>query len=716
MKKRTILLITLLLTINSYGQYKFALTNRLSSELYNEANLNIKSHKGTELINNLYTKAIREHDKTAEAAAIYMRSKNLKYITSKKEYENSARTYMKQCVSNNDMTTYFKIWESMIDFKIKDLELDAAQKEVVNFCEEAQKSGNKYAILQSYRISGELYQKKKQRELALEAFLNGYRYRKEINDTEEAADFSTCVGLAYFNMHKYETAQKYFLEAENECEKESPEWFRTLIYNGLACHQLGQDDVMMSYYHRTLEYEKKFPDRSPDNFIILKLYALFHLKKYDEYEKCANQVTNKMQRYAYLYKLYNTTNNYQKALENFEKYNLQEDSIVNIKAINDINDINKKIGNERLFRERQTLLIEQLKFQQRMAEERSRSTFLRLHNKSLLIESERSRLDKENARTIEKKGLEQSELERYELITQQQKAEIILADKKSQSKKALYLTAMSILLLSIVSFFIYYERKKSILKTINAKNKELLEIQKYYIEERKKADNANSVKTSFIENMSNEIKAPLNAISGFSQLLADKNIDGIPGQKKEISELIQKNSDVVIQIINDILFLSDLQNGNVDYNIAEYSPNQLCEQAKSYIINKCPEGVMMKFVKELNDEYTIATDKKRIMHVLTNYLTNACKYTSSGEIRIGCNDKENEGCLTFYVEDTGIGIPAKNADSIFNNIYGSNNESLGNGIGLSIVRTRAEQMECIAKLDTKYKDGSRFVFIIPIKR
>lgn len=241
---------------------------------------------------------------------------------------------------------------------------------------------------------------------------------------------------------------------------------------------------------------------------------------------------------------------------------------------------------------------------------------------------------------------------------------------------------------------------------------DLMKVREDLKQAKEKAEKSDRLKTQFVQNMSHEIRTPLNAIVGFSQLLALPDGFNTEEEKQEFSSYINSNSNMLMMLIDDILDLGDVENGNYRIEICESPCNEICRQAQKSVEYRTPDGVRMYYTTEVDDDYMIMTDPRRVQQVLINYLTNACKHTKEGEIHIHCSLSENPGHVTFSVTDTGTGIPAEQAENIFERFAKLDAFVQGAGLGLNICHTVAEKLGGEVKLDTSYTNGARFIFIL----
>lgn len=231
-------------------------------------------------------------------------------------------------------------------------------------------------------------------------------------------------------------------------------------------------------------------------------------------------------------------------------------------------------------------------------------------------------------------------------------------------------------------------------------------------EARKKAEIADQFKTQFIQNMSHEIRTPLNAVLGFSQLLALPVDFTTEEERAEYTEYIMNNSRLLMMLIDDILDMADAEKGNYRIVYSDFSINSLCRSAMKTVEYRVPPGVAFNMTSEVDDSVTLHSDPNRVQQVLINYLTNACKHTTEGEILIHVSTSENPGKVTFSVTDTGEGVPPEMAENIFERFTKLNEFVQGSGLGLNICKTISEKLGGEVKLDTSYKGGARFVFIL----
>ena len=231
--------------------------------------------------------------------------------------------------------------------------------------------------------------------------------------------------------------------------------------------------------------------------------------------------------------------------------------------------------------------------------------------------------------------------------------------------------------------------------------------------ETERANDSGHQKSVFLANMTHEIRTPLNAIVGFSDLLQAIET---PDEKREMIRIIHNNCDMLLRLIDDILVLS-----NVDANAMQIRPEEVDFAAEfSDICQSLAQRVQNPAVEFLCDNpcpsLMVCIDKRRIQQVITNFVTNAVKYTQQGHIRVGYRQEERQGRQGLYVycEDTGAGIPEDQQSRVFERFVKLNDFIQGTGLGLSICKAIIERSQGEIGLESEFGKGSTFWFWIPV--
>ena len=225
---------------------------------------------------------------------------------------------------------------------------------------------------------------------------------------------------------------------------------------------------------------------------------------------------------------------------------------------------------------------------------------------------------------------------------------------------------------------------------------------------KEKAEEANRLKSAFLANMSHEIRTPLNAIVGFSRIIAESTD---AEERKNYYDIVEANNERLLQLINEILDLSKIEAGMVEFTIAPMRLHLLCNEIYNALKFRCPMGV--ELVYEASDEdIVIEGDKNRIFQVVSNLIGNAFKFTTNGSVSYGYRRKGNE--IEFHVSDTGIGIEADKLSKVFERFVKVNNFAQGTGLGLSICKTIIERLGGTISVSSEMGKGTTFLFTLPL--
>ena len=225
-------------------------------------------------------------------------------------------------------------------------------------------------------------------------------------------------------------------------------------------------------------------------------------------------------------------------------------------------------------------------------------------------------------------------------------------------------------------------------------------------EARKLAEEA-TLKESFLANMSHEIRTPLNAIIGFSDLLLQPDADFTEEDKKLFADTIHTNNDLLLKLINDILDVSRIESGQMDFVIKAWSVRDIMERVYHTFEVQMPKHLSFNFVQPEGDAL-IEVDESRLRQVIGNFLTNAGKFTPQGSVTLGWIKDEQTGKVELYVEDTGIGLSEEDRTMVFSRFYKKDEFKQGTGLGLSICKAIVIRLGGSIKVRSQLGKGSRF--------
>ena len=281
--------------------------------------------------------------------------------------------------------------------------------------------------------------------------------------------------------------------------------------------------------------------------------------------------------------------------------------------------------------------------------------------------------------------------------------ELELGNKAQENRIVLASIFIGLGLLAFISMLAVWQRKQKKKVALSKRNLE---------QSRWNAESATRAKSVFLSNMSHEIRTPLNALSGFSALLTEEGLDD--ATRLQCTEIIQQNSELLSKLINDVIDLSSLEFGKMQFSIGEHDAVATCRNVTDTVGKVKQTQAELLFVTSL-EELKIETDDSRLQQVLINLLINATKFTAEGAITLKL-EKESDDMALFSVTDTGCGIPKEKQAHIFQRFEKLDENAQGSGLGLSICQLIIEHIGGRIWIDPDYDEGSRFLFTHPIRQ
>ena len=273
------------------------------------------------------------------------------------------------------------------------------------------------------------------------------------------------------------------------------------------------------------------------------------------------------------------------------------------------------------------------------------------------------------------------------------------AEKQAANDRTYALLSAIFLLTLLLGLSIYIVRSRK---------RHLQELTKAY----NKALESDKMKTAFIQNVSHEVRTPLNIITGFAQVISDPQLDANPDERSHIALMMQRSTRQVTMLIDEVLGLSLID------STEQWAKDDLCrvnDQLRTMLEeyrNLTGDGVTLQLDTTLPDDLTLRTNANMLRRLMSCLLDNAVKYTTAGHITLRA--RQTDSTLELQVEDTGCGIPANQAEHIFERFVKLDDFKEGLGLGLSLCRKLAEQLGGQTKLDTTYTDGARFIVTLPL--
>jgi len=695
---------------------------KIDDELYKyfvKVQQNLSDPKSLLMADTLFNMAGKKHDQKAQCLALHMKvdyyagKRNLEKL--KEELENTQRfarkTPHKQYI--------FSAWNRLITYYINTGMIPMALSEIRKFQKEAIALDEPYGIGNSYRKLADIYATQHNYPLAIKELENAAEYLKANGKESDVFDIYHSMAVIYASQDK-DKAIKYALMS---IKYNQTEYSVCRSYILLAKLYTEKNDLAeaQKYIDKIEEWKKKykFSRNNAYNYQSMLVKYAIKNKEFAKAKKLAETLPQTGDSKQTLVYLYEELGEMEKAWNIYSQRVKEELSHLNSEQENAIAQYSALFENERMKKEKDELAI----INSELNIER-----LKAHDKIVMSEKERSRLQLENQQLAldsqkiymasNKADYERlkSDAERREAELQSERQSNMLKLQKEQQTKANLYGLGGLLAIMIIGLSIYsYDRRKTSRRLKEEMNNvkqahDEAEHQRQIAEvARQEAVQFSAVKSQFLENMSHEIRSPLNAIVGFTDILNDESFQLEGAERKEIMNSIHSNTDMLTTLLNDILDLSSLESG---YKLKKSlcSANDICREAVAAVKGRQKSGVEMMFDRPDSD-LTIDVDDKRVKQVLINFLTNACKNTDKGSITLGYHTFMDE--LIFTVTDTGVGIPKEKADQIFQRFTKLNFTKQGTGLGLNICMSIAKVMDGRIGLDKEYTDGARFLFALP---
>ena len=494
----------------------------------------------------------------------------------------------------------------------------------------------------------------------------------------------TCIrtmSRIYYSREQFQLANEYNMQALDYMLKELPDQDPTQLYVNVAQYYTRQEDK----YELALEYIKKaeksaVTERGVILALIQKCIILYKMKRYDEFSQLYGQLMKSVELH-----------------RSFEK----DPAMIELKILKCIMEHEYNRAHKYAEQLIGTLAIQSHAY---------------IYEASGMYQQCITALcEWQNAKDSIVAQLQQSDIAELSaqignehLKMENMRLELERQHYTSRYRTIFFFTIIIFLALSVCYLIFYLYRRREVANELRCKNEELRIA-------RDQAEVGNRMKTAFIQNMSHEIRTPLNSIVGFSQVITDPDMKISPEEAQDYSRLIQRNSEQLTTLVNNLLSLSDLESNEYAIHTNIYSCNEICRESISAVTYRKPENVRLYYTSEVSDDYLIYTDRQLVRRVLINLLTNSEKHTTEGEIHLHCSLTEFPGNITFSVIDTGCGIPADRIASIFKRFEKLDPFEQGTGLGLNICRIIAERLNGEVRLDTDCTQGTRFLFILPLQ-
>lgn len=569
----------------------------------------------------------------------------------------------------------------------------------------AKAHNSKLGIYSSLKTMGNIHHIRDEQNLAIKQYNEALAYGKENLQPKDYNELYYRLAVSHYYAGNYEESIKYAQLTISTTVHQLTR-LRAMQICCMDYFHLGQYDKFSNLYDE-ITNGKGLKDDSSSSFTgYLDILHLIYTKDYDKAMALSSDFTYFKQRLIMQKLIYEHMGDYKTALETGRAYAKANDSINQSMSMKDMLYMTNIFEKNMLDEEQRAIELEnanlelthsnlELQAAKNAAENdkiNSLNTLLALQNKDLEAKNLRALYDKQ--------AMEQSR-----------------KNEESHSSHVLLSTTLYTSSAVVVVLAFVLMSRISVQNKLRRQHTQLQDNNRELTAARHEAEQANDMKTQFLHNMSHEVRTPLNAIVGFSQLIAESGDDLDDETKADFSNRIEENSELVLQIVNEILDITSIESGNYKMQQCDIAVNELCRKVLANFPDRVNPGVELNFTSDVDDTFTFIADARRLRQALINMVSNSAKYTDAGSITMEVSSTENPGYVSIAVADTGTGIPADKADVIFERFVKADSFKQGVGLGLSICRAIAEYQNGMIYLDKNYqKHGARFVIALPINQ
>lgn len=298
------------------------------------------------------------------------------------------------------------------------------------------------------------------------------------------------------------------------------------------------------------------------------------------------------------------------------------------------------------------------------------------------------------------------------IIYETQEKEAQIAEQSATMYQQRIIIFMVMLLSLVVFLVIFMFHRNRAAKRLEAINQELKQKNEELTVANARAEESSRMKTNFIRQISHEIRTPLNILNGFTQVITSEDAEGLDAQEKtDIQQRITENANRITELVNKILELSDASSQAIIDRTDHITVMQIATGAVNDSCINNASHVQFSFDNNETENVQLCTNLQFAVRALVMLLDNAQKFTKQGEVRLSFCEKPS--FVEFIVEDTGIGIPADQAEKIFEEFVQLDDYYDGMGIGLTVARSIVRRLGGDITLDTTYTGGARFIMTLP---
>ncbi len=626
---------------------------------FSKCTSNLNNPEVLPLADTLYELAGQKGDRRMQAAALSHKVDHYYRLGQK----DSMLVYMEKCQDfarrYDQLKYYYFVWGKLVSYYNNRHQYNLALLEIERMKEQAKKDGYKEGIFKSYQETANVYFYRQMFDVAADYYRKAIKFVK----VNEIKDYNIHVLYTSYSQALTRTGQ-YDLALESLREGEalisSPRYVYSIKYGYFDTYLEMGDTGKAKKYLDELIVQSGTPEGVPMN---------------------SYQLPDAQARYFF------KTGQYRQALEYLDKVSLERQK-AGIDGTREFSDLHIRAESYLNLGDTASGVKYLKRYIELFAAQAENDAKTQLGEFAVLMDVER--LNAENSHL-----------------------EIVLQREKLDYNRKLIFVLSSLLLSGVLFILVLFRFNRKLVRSkadIEQKNTALRLSESALRDAKEKAEKASEMKTVFIQNISHEVRTPLNSIVGFSELIASLSTGKEAG---EYAGIVRQNNAALLGIMDDVLCISDLESSPSSMERAKMDVEACCRFCLDKVRGRIEEGVELVFSPPFGGESSILSSHYGIEVVLVRLLDNAAKFTEKGRIELSCDFSPDGKALSFVVTDTGPGVPEGWDEEIFERFTKADSFRPGLGLGLAIARLVADKLGGAVLLDRSYKNGSRFVFTIP---
>ncbi len=627
---------------------------------------------------------------------------------------------------------FYKAWGYKALYTAKNMHRNRGLTMVKDMMDYATQHNHKYGIYYSTVMTASILSRMGDYDDAEQNYKDAIKYLRKHFPNESAASPYIDLGIIYHLY--YRDRAKSQLMLDNALKEPNITPLQKLEVYSIKCMQVVSPSDYIAVRHseeEVAEFKRLYAEREKLKKVVgrddtrgptIEVWQCIFDENYDEaLKRCEKLKKKPTTYYPLMCHIHLAKGDYKQAYIYNKRYQNYNDSVIRANNSHLMTEITASLDLARAKNEahelelqNQQLLNEHLEHKLEVETAKKETHKLEVQNQQLRNEQ----LEHQLTLTKSKAEARKMELERNTIQKENDSLEaqayIEMIENREHIHHTYVAAGSALAALTIISMFFFLYRRKQQMEQLESINTQLRTSKQTEAKARQQAEMALTTKRLFLNNISHEMRTPLNAIFGFTQILTMPGMDVSDEEKAELSRYINENTQLLTNIVDKMIYLSHYQCLE-ELDMEDSVPiNAFC-QARMTIIPQRPEQLKLVFNSELPDNFEIITNMKAMERLLDYLLDNAGKFTLHGSITLSLS-RTKENRLIISITDTGPGIPPDAQDTVFDLFTDTDNAVKATGMGLCTCRNICRLMGGTISVDKNYTDGCRIIVNIPIKQ